>query len=363
MIYAFIVVAFIIYLFFLFYLLLGLQKLHPSTARRIQPFISIVLVTRNEEKNVSRCLDSLIRQNYPDDKFEIILIDDQSIDRTYDIADSIAQTFPGIRIFRNRDAKSWKSSKKRALLNALSKTRGSIIFLTDADCCPPPRWIEHMLACYEDKIGLVAGFSPQTSSKSFLWNHFLIIDSMAAAFVAAGSAGWGNGVTCTGRNLSFRLQACQESGGYTSTPDSLSGDDDFILQKINSSKIWNITYAFGKNTVVPAIGPGNFLQFIKQKQRHISAGKYFPLKYKTGYALFHFANLMLWFSMFYALASNFILIFFWLAKIAMDFIMIKIFAKKMEYNFSPLAFLPWECAFIFYHVLASPMTVVQKRKW
>jgi hypothetical protein len=136
-----------------------------------------------------------------------------------------------------------------------------------------------------------------------------------------------------------------------------------MLQNINSSSRWTTAYAFGKDSVVPAQGPVNFWQFIRQKLRHISAGKYFPLRNKTAYALFHTANLMLWCSIFYSLFSDIRLAFFWLAKIVMDYAMIRIFAHKVNCTFSPLVFLPWEAAFAGYHVLASPMTVLEKRKW
>jgi dolichyl N-acetyl-alpha-D-glucosaminyl phosphate 3-beta-D-2,3-diacetamido-2,3-dideoxy-beta-D-glucuronosyltransferase len=50
------------------------------------PFISVIIPTRNEEKYIVACLDSLVLQTYPKDKFEVLLIDGLSNDKTIDLA-------------------------------------------------------------------------------------------------------------------------------------------------------------------------------------------------------------------------------------------------------------------------------------
>ena len=49
------------------------------------PNISIIISARNEEKNIKKTLDSLIEQNYPNDKYEILVANDRSIDNTKSI--------------------------------------------------------------------------------------------------------------------------------------------------------------------------------------------------------------------------------------------------------------------------------------
>ena len=48
--------------------------------------LSVIITTKNEEKNIANCLKSIKAQNYPHDKIEIIVVDNNSKDRTKEIA-------------------------------------------------------------------------------------------------------------------------------------------------------------------------------------------------------------------------------------------------------------------------------------
>lgn len=48
--------------------------------------VSVIITTRNEEKNIERCLKSIKAQSYPLEEIEIIVVDNNSVDKTKDIA-------------------------------------------------------------------------------------------------------------------------------------------------------------------------------------------------------------------------------------------------------------------------------------
>src|SRR5579864_3616306 len=60
------------------------------------PKISCCIMTYNEEKNIEKCLQSIFNQDYPKNKFEVILVDDKSTDKTVEIA----KKFP-VKIYYN----------------------------------------------------------------------------------------------------------------------------------------------------------------------------------------------------------------------------------------------------------------------
>jgi len=48
--------------------------------------VSVIITTKNEEKNIENCLRSIKNQNYPREKIEIIVVDNNSLDKTKEIA-------------------------------------------------------------------------------------------------------------------------------------------------------------------------------------------------------------------------------------------------------------------------------------
>jgi len=60
--------------------------------------ISIVIACRNEEKYISKCLGSIIAQDYPKDKLEILVVDGRSKDRTKEIIEKYSKQYPFVKL-------------------------------------------------------------------------------------------------------------------------------------------------------------------------------------------------------------------------------------------------------------------------
>ena len=63
--------------------------------------VSIIIPCRNEEKFIGKCLDSIIAQNYPQDKLEVLVVDGRSTDGTKEIVEEYAQKYPFIKVLDN----------------------------------------------------------------------------------------------------------------------------------------------------------------------------------------------------------------------------------------------------------------------
>jgi len=99
-------------------------------------FISVVIPAYNEEKYIGRCLEALLTQTYPRDQFEIIVVDNNSTDRTAAIASGMGA------IVIHEPRKGIGQARQTGALAA----RGEIIASTDADTVVPPNWLER-IAC------------------------------------------------------------------------------------------------------------------------------------------------------------------------------------------------------------------------
>ena len=96
------------------------------------PKVSIILPARNEEKHIRHCIDSLLKQDYSD--FELILVNDESTDKTLEIMKEFEKSYP-IKIkvvnITHRD-KDW-IGKNWACYQGYLKSNGTLLLFTDAD--------------------------------------------------------------------------------------------------------------------------------------------------------------------------------------------------------------------------------------
>lgn len=120
-----------------------------------QPSVSIVIPARNEEKSIAACLESVLKDSYPNK--EVIVVDDASTDRTSDIL----KRFP-VTVIRNTKAIGPSSARNMGV----AKAKSEIIIFIDAHCIiTDPCWIQKFLQHLQDpEVGVVAGyFKPQPS--------------------------------------------------------------------------------------------------------------------------------------------------------------------------------------------------------
>jgi glycosyltransferase involved in cell wall biosynthesis len=73
----------------------------PELRLRPTPFVSVVVPVYNEERHIRTCLASILGQDYPQDRYEVIVADGGSTDRTRDIVQEIASSHPNVRLIDN----------------------------------------------------------------------------------------------------------------------------------------------------------------------------------------------------------------------------------------------------------------------
>ncbi len=106
------------------------------------PKISIIIVTKNEEKDIPNLLESVERANYPKDRMEVIVVDD-STDKTPEI---VKKMMPDCKFFVGEN----KGNGAAKNLGS-AKATGEILLYLDADMVIDPDYILETAKCYEDK--------------------------------------------------------------------------------------------------------------------------------------------------------------------------------------------------------------------
>lgn len=137
-------------------------------------FVSVVIPTKNSEKTLNECLKSLKNQDYPKNKYEIIIADDHSKDDTLKIAKKYK-----VKIVTS----DWPPGRQRN--KAISAAKGDLIGFIDSDCIAKSDWISKGIKYFDsDEIAIVGGPNLTPKSDSFI-SH--CIGYVSSSKIATGS--------------------------------------------------------------------------------------------------------------------------------------------------------------------------------
>ncbi len=102
------------------------------------PFVSMLVPARDEERNIGACVASLTAQEYPADRFEVLVLDDRSGDRTGAIVAALAAEQPTVRLLRGGALPDGWGGKAHACQQLADAARGDWLLFTDADTVHAP---------------------------------------------------------------------------------------------------------------------------------------------------------------------------------------------------------------------------------
>lgn len=126
--------------------------------------VSIVVPMRNEECRIATCLDSILRNDYPHEHLEILVVDGESTDGSREIVRERMIRFPLIRLLQNA-----KREVPAGLNLAIRQAQGQYILRMDAHCEYPPDYISNCVAELERTGAANVGGSLQTLPGANTW--------------------------------------------------------------------------------------------------------------------------------------------------------------------------------------------------
>ena len=206
--------------------------------------VSILIPARNEEQNISQCLDGLLKQDYPN--FEIIVLNDHSEDNTLQIIQEYQKQDNRIQFINGKDLPANWLGKNWACHQLSQIATGDIFIFTDADNRHAPFAVKNTVAHIQNlKMGLISAFPQQwtvTLAEKMivpiidifvygtlpLWaTYYLPFPSMAAA---------------NGQWIAFTKEAYHRLGGHETVKNELV-EDTFLARLAKKEKIKILTTA------------------------------------------------------------------------------------------------------------------------
>ena len=128
-----------------------------------QPFVSIIVPVFNGEKTIEKCIQSLLNLHYPKDKYEIIIVDNNSTDNTR----QIVEKYPVKLLLET------KRGSYAARNTGIKAAKGDFLAFTDSDCIADENWLKHLIKNFDDdEVGGVGGkvvaYNPVTFVEQYI---------------------------------------------------------------------------------------------------------------------------------------------------------------------------------------------------
>ncbi|WP_375417625.1 glycosyltransferase [uncultured Hymenobacter sp.] len=238
---------------------------------------SVLIAARNEAPNLPALLADLTGQSLPPSQFEILVIDDHSTDATPAIIRQAAQTSPfRLRLLQLAQLPNQPTGKKAALAAALPLARAPWVVCTDADCRVGPGWLAAYAALLrrQPDARFISGPVQLTGTASLLQKlvglEFAGLVGVGAATLAAGRP-----TMCNGANLAYRPDMFQAVGGFAGNELIASGDDEFLLHKIQAAFPGTVHFLAAPAAIVRTAAPPNLRALLRQRVRWASKWRYY----------------------------------------------------------------------------------------
>ena len=275
------------------------RKLNESE----MPFISIIIAARNEENNIGNCIQSILNQTYPQNKFELIIINDHSTDNTVEVINSFRKE--NIHVINLQDFTGnnvLNSYKKKSIETALQFAKGELIVTTDADCIVPEKWIETLVSFYKEERPVfvampVVFLSPGREKLGVrpllkrLLKIFQSLDFMTLQGITGASVYKKFHSMCNGANLAYEKKVFYEVNGFEGIDEIASGDDMLLMHKIQKAYPDKILFLKSTDVIVQTQPAATMKDFMNQRIRWASkADKYTDKKITAVLLLVYLLN-------------------------------------------------------------------------
>jgi cellulose synthase/poly-beta-1,6-N-acetylglucosamine synthase-like glycosyltransferase len=255
-----------------------LQNEDPS----VFPQISIWVACRNEEKNIKHCLHSLLDLNYPKDKIQILIGNDQSTDNTrqkivdvieqYSKQSQYSESKTLLQLIDILDDDSGLKAKARVMAQLDKHAIGEYYLITDADVVVNPNWALGLLGSLSNEMGVASGTTMVKSDgiwgwlQEIDWAYFMgLLNLISFSGIPA---------TAVGNNMIMKKEAYWETGGYGKIQFSIT--EDYKLYSEICKKGWKWNNVMNPEVLAFTEKIDGFIPLLHQRKRWLSGGKELP---------------------------------------------------------------------------------------
>ncbi len=278
------------FIYFIFFLKFSLKSSSGTTTTFSQP-VSVIIYSKNQADYLRQVLPQFQNQSYPE--FELILINDASIDETLDVMEAFQQTDSRIGIVNVQNNEAFWGNKKYALTLGIKKARYAHLLFTRADTQPDSEnWIREMSASFASGKSIVIGYSGFQKTKGSLFNKMMRFDGLLGAIECFSQALWNNPYSGTGRNLGYTTDHFYRINGFARHLHISGGEDMLFINEASDGQ--NTAVCYTEDALLRHAPPKTFSEWFYQKRREWFIAHNFKLKHRILLGTFKVSQMLFW---------------------------------------------------------------------
>ncbi|TFE31688.1 glycosyltransferase [Cohnella luojiensis] len=251
------------------------QKQHPLPVKKQWPKVTILIPAHNEDIVIRNTLESMVELDYPKDRLQVIVINDNSSDRTGEICDSFADKYPFIQPMHSFPPEGG-IGKSAALNRALKHATGEFIAVYDADNNPEKAAIKQLVVAFDDQplIGAVVGKFRVINARKNLLTQFINIETISHQWMTqAGRWKWFRISSIPGTNFMIRKHVLVQVGGWDG--EALAEDTELSIRVYEEG----YSIRFYPLAITWEQEPETWKVWFKQRTRWARGNQYVIIKY------------------------------------------------------------------------------------
>jgi glycosyltransferase involved in cell wall biosynthesis len=251
--------------------------------------VSVIVCAKNEEQNLTELIPLLIAQHHPD--FEIILINDASVDDTRFVIEGFVAQYPNISMVDVVNNENFWANKKYALTLGIKKAKNEHFVFIDADCRPASdNWLSLISAPLKSTTSIVLGYAGYGKVDNSALNALIRFETALAAMQYLGYALRGNPYMGVGRNLAYTSKQFYDNSGFISHMRVMGGDDDLFVNEAATAH--NTAVVVNPESFTISIPKKTWTEWWTQKKRHVSTAKLYKIKHRLALGTFFLSQFL-----------------------------------------------------------------------
>ncbi|MDR0766523.1 MAG: glycosyltransferase [Odoribacteraceae bacterium] len=237
--------------------------------------VSVIITARDSVAALEENLPAFLEQEHDEGKYEVIVVDDGSVDGTSEFLARTREECPLLRCTRVYPGTKFRFTKKLAINIGVLAARHDVLLFSEAGCRPATRsWARAMGSCFDGETAVVVGYSNFKDGKCrFAWRRHARFARFLEVLLHVGQRAPLLGDGC---NMGYRKSCYMQARGFAGDTQSYAGYDHDMARVLSA-----------RGKVKACVSPGSFMLVDDRDEERVTGdtSRYFACKSRWPLAL------------------------------------------------------------------------------